>query len=217
MEVTAKMTSELRTKTGAGMMDCKNALVAAAGDMEKAVDWLRQKGLATAQKKSARVASQGTVHAYIHAGGKIGVLLEVNCETDFAARSDRFQELVHDIAMHIAASAPQYVRRDEVSKDHLEREREVYRAQAKEQGKPDKIIDKIVDGKVEKFFADVCLLEQPFVKDPDKTIEELVKEQIGTIGENISVRRFVRFQLGEGLAKRETDLAAEVAAMVGKA
>ena len=217
MEVTAKMTSELRTKTGAGMMDCKQALQATEGDVEKAIDWLRQKGLASAQKKSARVASMGAVHAYIHAGGKIGVLLEVNCETDFVARTDGFQELVHDVAMHIAAANPQYVRRDEVSKDHLEREREVYRAQAKEQGKPDKILDKIVDGKVEKFFADVCLLEQPFVKDPDKTIEELVKEKIGTIGENISVRRFVRYQLGEGLAKKETDLAAEVAAMVGKA
>jgi len=217
MEVTAKMTSELRTKTGAGMMDCKQALQATEGDVEKAIDWLRQKGLASAQKKSARAASMGAVHSYIHAGGKIGVLLEVNCETDFVARTDGFQELVHDIAMHIAAAAPQYVRRDEVSKDHLEREREVYRAQAKEQGKPDKILDKIVDGKVEKFFADVCLLEQPFVKDPDKTIEELVKEKIGTIGENISVRRFVRYQLGEGLAKKETDLAAEVAAMVGKA
>jgi len=217
MEVTAKMTSELRTKTGAGMMDCKNALVATEGDVEKAVDWLRQKGLASAQKKSARAASMGVVHSYIHAGGKIGVLLEVNCETDFVARTDGFLALVHDIAMHIAAAAPQCVRRDEVSKDHLEREREVYRAQAKEQGKPDKILDKIVDGKVEKYFADVCLLEQPFVKDPDKTIEELVKEKIGTIGENISVRRFVRFQLGEGLAKKETDLAAEVAAMVGKA
>jgi len=217
MAVTAKQVKELREKTGAGMMDCKQALTETEGDLEKAVDYLRQKGLAQAQKKSSRVTSQGVIDSYIHAGGKIGVLLEVNCETDFVARTDEFLSLVHDVAMQIAASAPRCVRRDEVTKEDLEREREIYTAQAKEQGKPEKIIEKIVDGKMEKYYAENCLLEQPFVKDTDKTVEDLVKEKIASIGENLVVRRFVRFQLGEGLEKRSEDFASEVAALVGKA
>lgn len=217
MAISAQQVKELRTKTGAGMMDCKMALTETEGDFEKAIDFLRQKGLASAAKKSARVTSQGLVHSYIHAGGKIGVLVEINCETDFVARTDDFQQLVHDVAMHIAATAPTYVRRDEVTPEHLAREREIYLAQAKEQGKPDKIIDKIVEGKLEKFFAEACLVEQPFVKDTDKTIEDLVKDMIASIGENISIRRFQRFQLGEGLEQRHDDLASDVAALTGRA
>jgi elongation factor Ts len=217
MAVTAAQVKELREKTGAGMMDCKAALAESGGDLEKALDWLRQKGLANAQKKSSRTASMGLVESYIHMGGKIGVLLEVNCETDFVARTDDFKQLVHDIAMQIAAASPRFVRRDEVTKEDLEREREIYRAQCIEQGKPEKIIDKIVEGKLEKFYAEFCLMEQPWVKDPDKSIEDLVKDKIASIGENINVRRFARFQLGEGLAKKGGDFAAEVAAMVGQA
>ena len=216
-EISAKMVKELREQTGAGMMDCKRALQETEGDLEKAVDWLREKGIASASKKSGRIATEGLVHAYIHGGGRIGVLVEVNCETDFAARNERFQELAKDIAMHIAATAPLAVRREEIPSSVIQKEREIYMAQARESGKPEKILDKIVDGKVEKFYKDNVLLEQPFVKDPDKSVEEVIKEAIATIGENITVRRFTRYHLGEGLEKRQDDFAAEVAKAAGLA
>ncbi|KAF0215691.1 MAG: elongation factor [Geobacteraceae bacterium] len=215
MSITAEQVNELRKATGAGLMDCKKALTETGGDQEKAVDYLRKKGLAAAAKKSGRVASEGLVGSYIHAGGKIGVLVEINCETDFVAKNENFQAFVKDIAMHIAAASPQAVRREEVPADIIEREKEIYRAKAKETGKPDNIIEKIVEGQVNKFYADICLLEQPFVKDPDKTVQTYLNETIAAIGENISVRRFCRFVLGEGIAKKESDFAAEVAAAAG--
>ncbi len=216
VSITAAQVNELRKATGAGLMDCKKALQETGGDQEKAVDYLRKKGLAAASKKSGRVASEGAVGSYIHAGGKIGVLVEVNCETDFVAKNENFQAFVKDVAMHIAAAAPQYVRREEVAADALEREKDIYRAKARESGKPDNIIEKIIEGQVNKFYADICLLEQPFVKDPDKTVQTFLNETIATIGENMSIRRFSRFVLGEGLEKKESDFAAEVAAAVGK-
>jgi elongation factor Ts len=212
MQVSAQMVKELRERTGAGMMDCKSALAEVAGDLEKAVDVLRKKGLAAAAKKAGRIASEGLVGAYIHAGGKLGVLVEINSETDFVARTDEFQELVKDIAMHIAAAEPRFVRREEVDADLLERERAIYRDQAAATGKPANVIEKIVEGKLEKFFAESCLLEQPFVKNPDQTIGQLVQDRVAKIGENIQVRRFSRFKLGEGIEKKSGDLAAEVAA-----
>jgi elongation factor Ts len=212
MQVTAQLVKELRDRTGAGMMDCKSALAEAAGDLEKAVDVLRKKGLAAAAKKAGRIAADGMVASYIHAGGKLGVLLEVNSETDFVARTDEFQELVKDLAMHVAAAEPRYVRREEVPADLLERERAIFRDQAAASGKPANVVERIVEGKLEKFYADVCLLEQPFVKNPDQTVGQLVQERVAKIGENIQVRRFARFKLGEGLEKRSGDLAAEVAA-----
>ncbi len=215
MSITAAQVNELRKVTGAGMMDCKKALTETAGDMEKAIDYLRKKGLAAASKKAGRVASEGIVGSYIHAGGKIGVLVEVNCETDFVAKNETFQAFVKDVAMHIAASAPHCVRREEVSEAMIEREKEIYRAKAKESGKPDNIIEKIIEGQINKFYGDICLLEQPYVKDPDKTVQTYLNETIAAIGENISVRRFARFVLGEGLAKKESDFAAEVAAAAG--
>jgi elongation factor Ts len=196
-------------------MDCKKALAETGGDHEKAIDYLRKKGLAAASKKAGRVASEGVVGSYIHAGGKIGVLVEVNCETDFVAKNEAFQGFVKDVAMHIAAAAPQFVRREEVSAELLEREKDIYRAKAKETGKPDNIIEKIVEGQVNKFYGDICLMEQAFVKDPDKTIQTYLSETIASIGENMSIRRFARFVLGEGLAKKESDFAAEVAAVAG--
>jgi len=213
--ISAAQVSELRKVTGAGLMDCKKALAETGGDQEKAIDYLRKKGLAAASKKAGRVASEGVVGSYIHAGGKIGVLVEVNCETDFVAKNEAFQVFVKDVAMHIAAAAPQFVRREEVPGDLLEREKEIYRAKAKETGKPDNIIEKIVEGQVGKFYGDICLLEQAFVKDPDKTIQTYLNETIASIGENMSIRRFSRFVLGEGLAKKESDFAAEVAAAAG--
>ena len=215
MTITAAQVSELRKVTGAGLMDCKKALAETGGDQEKAVDYLRTKGLAAASKKAGRAATEGTVGSYIHAGGKIGVLVEVNCETDFVAKNEAFQNFVKDVAMHIAAAAPQFVRREEVSAELLEREKEIYRAKAKETGKPDNIIEKIVEGQISKFYGEICLLEQTFVKDTDKTIQTYLNETISTIGENISIRRFARYVLGEGLAKKESDFAAEVAAAVG--
>lgn len=215
MSITAAQVNELRKVTGAGLMDCKKALTETGGDQEKAVDYLRKKGLAAASKKAGRVATEGLVGSYIHAGGKIGVLVEVNCETDFVAKNENFQVFVKDIAMHIAAAAPQYVRREEVSADALEREKEIYRAKARETGKPENIIEKIIEGQVNKFYADICLLEQSYVKDPDKTVQTYLNETIAAIGENISIRRFARFVLGEGLAKKESDFAAEVAAAAG--
>jgi len=215
MSVTAAQVSELRKVTGAGLMDCKRALTETGGDQEKAIDYLRTKGLAAASKKSGRVATEGAVGSYIHAGGKIGVLVEVNCETDFVAKNERFQSFVRDIGMHIAAANPLYVRREEVPVELLDREKEIYRAKAKESGKPDAIIEKIIDGQINKFYADICLLEQPYVKDPDKTVQIFLNETISAIGENMSIRRFAKFVLGEGLAKKECDFAAEVAAAVG--
>lgn len=214
-EITAQMVKELREKTGAGMMDCKKALAENGGDFEKATDWLRKKGISSAAKKSTRAATEGTVEAYIHMGGKIGVLLEVNSETDFAARNDRFKSLVKDIAMHIAAAAPVCVRREEMDPSLLEREKDVLRGQLKEQGKPEAMWDKILTGKVDKFYKDSCLLEQPFVKNPDKTVQDIVNDAVAVIGENLVVRRFSRFVLGEGLEKKESDFAAEVAAQAG--
>jgi elongation factor Ts len=215
MSVTPQMVKELRERTGAGMMDCKNALSETKGDMEQAIDLLRKKGLASAAKKAGRIAAEGVVGSYIHGGGKIGVLVEVNCETDFVARTDKFQELVKDIAMHIAAADPRFVRREEVTEDVLARERAVQREKTLAEGKPEKVVDKIVEGRMEKFFAEQVLLEQPFVKDPDKTVGQLVTEAVAKIGENIQVRRFSRFKLGEGIEKRSNDFAAEVAAQVG--
>ena len=215
MSVTPQMVKELRERTGAGMMDCKNALLETKGDMEQAIDTLRKKGLASAAKKAGRVTAEGAVSSYIHAGGKIGVLVEVNCETDFVARTDQFQELVRDVAMHIAATDPRFIRREEVTEDVLSRERDIIRERTLAEGKPEKVVDKIVDGRMEKFFAESVLLEQPFVKDPDKTVGELIAERIGKIGENIQVRRFARFKLGEGIEKKSVDFAAEVAAQAG--
>ena len=201
MEVSASMVKELREKTGAGMMDCKKALAETAGDFQKALDYLRQKGLATAAKRAGRVASEGRVGSYIHAGGKIGVMVEVNCETDFVAKTDDFQAFAKDVAMHIAASNPSYVRREEVTAEVLEREKEIYRAQARDAKKPEKVMEKIVEGKLEKFYSEVCLLEQAFVKDPDITIQDLLNGLIGKLGEKIEIRRFTRYQVGEGIAK----------------
>ena len=195
--VTQEMVKDLREKTGAGIMDCKRALSEAGGDMDKALDVLRQKGLAIAAKKAARETKEGLISSYIHAGGRIGVLVEVNCETDFVARNPEFQELVKDITMQIAWSNPPYLRREEVPPSVLEKEREIYRAQARETGKPEHVIEKIVDGKIEKFLNDSCLLEQPFIKDSSVTLNDLIRQKIAKTGENISVKRFVRYQLGE--------------------
>ena len=198
------------------MMDCKKALEEAKGDMEQAIVVLRKKGLASAQKKSARAAAEGMIGHYIHAGGKLGVLVEVNCETDFAARSVDFQTLVKDIAMHIAAQNPLYVRREDVPAEELQREKDIYKEQARGSGKPEHIIDKIAEGKLESYYQMVCLYDQAFVKDPAQTVEQLINGLIGKIGENIRVRRFVRFKTGEGLEKRSTDLAAEVQAALNQ-
>lgn len=214
MKITAQMVKELRERTGAPMMQCKTALQEVDGSIEEAIKVLRKKGLAAAAKKAGRVAAEGAVSSYIHAGGKIGVLVEVNCETDFVARTDDFQALVKDIAMHIAASEPRFVRREEVTDDVLQREREVYSAQVLAQGKPANLVDRIVDGKMGKFYAETVLLEQPFVKNPDVTVGELITERIAKIGENIQVRRFVRYKLGEGIEKKdEPSFAEEVAAL----
>jgi len=196
-EVSAAQVRELREKTGAGIMDCKRALAEGNGDLEKAFVYLREKGLAAAAKKSARAASDGVVGSYIHAGGKIGVLIEVNCETDFVARTPEFQALVKDLAMQVAAANPRYVRREDVTPATVEAERNIYQAQASGSGKPAAVVERIVDGKLERFFTDVCLLEQPFIKDPQRTVKDLLTEAVARIGENLVVRRFARFQLGE--------------------
>jgi elongation factor Ts len=195
--ITSELVKVLRDKTLAGMMDCKEALQAADGDMEKAVEYLRKKGLATAQKRSGRATSQGQIGSYIHGGGKIGVMVEVNCETDFVGRTEQFGELVHNIAMHIAAANPVCVRREEMPAHLLEKEKEIYRAQAVETGKPEKVIEKIVEGKIEKYFKESCLMEQAYVKNPDISITDLLNDKVAQIGENITVRRFTRYQLGE--------------------
>ena len=212
MEISAKLVKDLREKTGAGMMDCKNALVEAKGDLDQAIIVLRKKGLASAQKKATRIAAEGMIGHYIHAGGKLGVLVEVNSETDFAARSDDFQALVKDIAMHIAAQNPLYVRREDVPAEVLEKEKEIYKDQARASGKPANIVDKIAEGKLESYYEMACLYDQKFVKDPNITVKELINNLVSRIGENIQVRRFARFKTGEGLEKRSTDFGGDVAA-----
>jgi len=207
------MVKDLRVKTGAGILDCKKALTETSGDFDKAVDWLRTKGMAIAAKKAGRVATQGSVHAYIHAGGKLGVLLEVNCETDFVARGDDFLSFLQDVAMHVAASGTLWVRRDDAPEDQVEREKAIFKQQAIDSGKPENIAEKMVAGKLEKFFKESCLLEQPFVKDEDKTIEQLQTEFVARCGENIQIRRFTRWVLGEGLEARADDFADEVRRM----
>ncbi|MEW6697904.1 MAG: translation elongation factor Ts [Bacillota bacterium] len=213
-EISASMVKELRERTGAGMMDCKKALAEVAGDMEKAIEFLREKGLAAAAKKAGRIAAEGIVESYIHGGGRIGVLVEINCETDFVAKNEDFRGLAKDIAMQIAAAKPEYVRREEVPADAIEKEREILRAQALNEGKPEKIVDKMVEGRIEKYYKEVCLLEQPFIKDSDKTVQQVINEIIAKIGEKIDVRRFTRYEMGEGLQKRQDDFAAEVAAQI---
>lgn len=213
--ITADMVKQLRERTGAGMMDCKKALNETNGDMNKAIEFLREKGLAAAAKKSGRIAAEGLVEAYIHGDGRIGVLVEVNIETDFAARNDEFKSFVKDIAMQIAASKPEYIKRDEVPAHVIEKEKEILRAQALNEGKPEKIVDKMVEGRIEKFYKEVCLLDQPFIKDPDRTIQQMLTEKIATIGENINIRRFVRFERGEGIAKKEENFAEEVMKQIG--
>jgi elongation factor Ts len=201
MEVLATLVRELREKTGAGIMDCKRALAETGGDLDNAVNYLRQKGLAAAAKKADRVAADGAVGAYVHPGGKIGVLVEINCETDFVARTTEFQALVKDIAMQIAAANPRYVRRQDVSADEIEEERGIYRRQALESGKPEKVVEKIVEGKMERFYSEVCLLEQAFIKDPDHKVADIVNDVVARLKEKIEVRRFVRYQLGEGVQR----------------
>ncbi|MBK7671911.1 MAG: translation elongation factor Ts [bacterium] len=196
MEINAKLVKELREATGCGMMDCKKALAECEGDMEKAGEYLRKKGIASASKKEGRATSQGIVGSYIHMGGKVGVLVEVACETDFVARTEAFQEFVHNVAMHIAAARPVAVSRDEVDGTLVEKEKEIYAAQMREQGKPEAMIDKIVVGKVDKYYSDVALLEQKYVKDPDMTIEDYLKSVIGALGENMAIKRFARFEIG---------------------
>jgi elongation factor Ts len=211
------MIKDLRERTGAGMSDCKKALTEVSGDMEKAIDYLRAKGLAKAAKKAGREATEGLVVSYIHGGGRIGVLVEINCETDFVARNEDFQNFTKDVALQIAAMNPQFVRKDEVSADVIERERGVLLAKAKESGKPEPVVQKMVEGQISKWMKEICLLDQAFVKDPDKTIDQVQQELISRIGENIKVRRFVRFELGEGLEKKKEDFATEVAKQAGLA
>jgi len=214
MAVSASAVKELREKTGAGMLDCKKALEEANGDITKAVELLREKGLAAAANKAGRVATEGVVESYIHGGGRIGVLVEINCETDFVGKTDQFKEFARDIAMHIAASSPRYVAREEVPAEEIEKEKEILKAQALNEGKPEKIVEKMVEGRISKYFEEFCLLEQPFIKDPDKTVATLLKEKISTIGENISIRRFVRYELGEGMEKKVDNFVEEVMAQV---
>jgi elongation factor Ts len=216
-EVTAALIKDLRERTGAGMSDCKKALVEVSGDMDKAIDYLRTKGLAKAAKKAGREATEGVVTSYIHGGGRIGVLVEINCETDFVARNEDFVGFTRDVALQIAAMNPQCVRKEELGGDVLAKEREVLLAKAKESGKPEPVVQKMVDGQVSKWLKEITLLDQPFVKNPDKTIEQLQQELIAKIGENIKIRRFVRFELGEGLEKKQGDFAAEVAEAAGLA
>ena len=212
--ITAGMVKELRERTGVGMMDCKNALVEAGGDMEKAIELLRTKGLAQAAKKASRLASEGLVSSYIHMGGRIGVLIEVNCETDFVAKTEEFKSFCHDLAMQIAASKPEYVKREDVPQETIEAEKRILRQQALNEGKPEKIVDKMVEGRIEKYYKENCLLEQPFIKDTDKTVQDLLNDKIMKWGENITVRRFVRYEVGEGLAKKEQNFVDEVMSQI---
>ncbi|RMF95772.1 MAG: translation elongation factor Ts [Candidatus Schekmanbacteria bacterium] len=197
MSISAESVKSLREKTGAGILDCKEALQSTNGDFEKAIEYLRKKGIAAAQKRSSRATSAGSIGSYIHAGGKIGVLIEVNCETDFVAKTDDFQELVKNLSMQVAAANPKYVSRDDVPQEEIEREKEIYISQAKDSGKPEKVLEKIAAGKLEKFYESVCLMEQSYIKDADKSVKDLVDSVIAKVGENITVKRFVRFQLGE--------------------
>ena len=213
--ITAEMVRELRERTGAGMMDCKKALNESNGDMNKAIEFLREKGLAAAAKKSGRIAAEGIVDAYIHGDGRIGVLLEVNIETDFAAKNEEFKSFVRDVAMQIAAAKPEYIRREEVPAELVEKEKEILKSQALNEGKPEKIVEKMVEGRIDKFYKEICLLEQSFIKDPDKTIQQLLTERIATIGENINIRRFARFEKGEGIEKKEENFAEEVMKQIG--
>ena len=214
MEITAQLVKKLREETGAGMMDAKKALVAVDGDFDKAIDYLREKGLAAAAKKADRIAAEGVVTSYIHGGGRIGVLVEINCETDFVAKTEAFQDLAKDVAMQIAATNPAYLCREEVPADVVEHEKEVLRQQALNEGKPEAIVEKMLVGRLEKFYKEHCLLEQAFIKDGDKSIEQVITENIAKIGEKISVRRYTRYQLGEGIEKRQDDFVAEVMASV---
>ncbi|HLE62125.1 MAG TPA: translation elongation factor Ts [Pyrinomonadaceae bacterium] len=218
-EITAVAVKQLREKTGAGMMECKNALVEAEGNEERAIEILRKRGLASARKREGRIASEGIVGSYIHMGGKVGVLVEVNCETDFVARGEEFQQLVKDIAMHIAAAEPRFVSREEVTESALEKEREIARAQAKNDpknaNKPDQVIDKIVEGRLNKYYEETVLMDQPFVKDPAKTVGELVTEKVAKTGERITIRRFTRYKMGEGIERRSDDFGGEVASLLG--
>lgn len=218
-EITAAAVKQLREKTGAGMMECKNALVEAGGNEERAVEILRERGLASAKKREGRIAAEGTVGSYIHMGGKVGVLVELNCETDFVARGEEFQLLVKDIAMHIAAAEPRYVSRDEVPASVLDKEREIATAQAKNDpknaNKPEQVIDRIVEGRLNKFYEETVLVDQPFVKAPEKTVGELVTEKVSKTGERIAIRRFTRYKMGEGIERRGDDFGGEVAAMLG--
>lgn len=210
MAISTQDVVKLREKTGAGMMDCKNALTECNGDIDKAMDYLREKGISKAAKKADRIAAEGVVESYIHMGGKIGVLVEINCETDFAAKSDKFKTLCKDIAMHIAAANPKYITKEEVPADVLKAEEDILKVQAMNEGKPEAVAQKIVAGRIEKFYKEICLLEQEFVKDSDKTVREVLNEAVLTIGEKISIRRFVRYEMGEGLEKRHEDFAEEV-------
>ena len=218
-EITAAAVKQLREKTGAGMMECKNALIEAGGNEEQAIDILRKRGLASAKKREGRIAAEGIVGSYIHMGGKVGVLVELNCETDFVARGDEFQQLVKDIAMHVAAAEPRYVSREEVPAGVLDKEREIAKEQArndpKNANKPEQVIDKIVEGRINKFYEEAVLVDQPFVKDPAKTVGELVTEKAAKTGERIAVRRFTRYKMGEGLDRRPDDFGGEVASLVG--
>ncbi|MBQ4073573.1 MAG: translation elongation factor Ts [Clostridia bacterium] len=214
--ITAAMVKELRERTQAGMMDCKKALNETEGDMEKAIAYLREKGLAAAAKKAGRVAAEGAVESYIHMGGKIGVLVEVNCETDFVAKTETFKSLCHDVALQIAAANPLYISKEDVPAAALEKEKEILRAQALNEGKPEKIVDRMVEGRISKYYSENCLLEQAFVKNPDITVGTLVNEATLASGEKISIRRFVRYECGEGIEKKESNLAAEIAEMTRK-
>ena len=215
MAISAQLIKELREKTGAGMMDCKKVLVETDGDIDKAIDLLREKGLASAEKKASRIASEGLVASYIHSG-RIGVLVEVNSETDFVAKTDEFKDFVKDIAMQVAASNPEYLCEEDVPQEAIDKEKEVLIQQALNEGKPQNIAEKMVEGRMHKFFERVCLLDQPFIKDPSITVNDLLKDKIAKIGENIKIRRFVRYEVGEGLEKREEDFAAEVAKQMGQ-
>lgn len=215
MAITAESVKQLRERTGAGMMDCKKALTETDGDMDKAIEYLREKGLAAAAKKAGRIAAEGIVDAYIHGDGRIGVLVEVNIETDFAAKNEEFKAFVKDIALQIAAAKPEFVRKEEVPSEVVEKEKEILKAQALNEGKPEKIIEKMVEGRIEKFYKEICLLEQPYIKDPDKTVQQLLTEKVAKIGENINIRRFVRFERGEGIEKKEENFAEEVMKQIG--
>lgn len=216
MAISAKDVKDLREKTGAGMMDCKKALTETNGDFEAAVTWLREKGMASASKRAGKTASEGAVDSYVHMGGKIGVLVEINCETDFVARGDEFQQLCKDVCLQICSAAPRWIRREDVPQDVIDAEMDIYRTQARETGKPENVLDKIASGKLTKFYEENCLLEQNFVKESKTTVEEMIKALSGKVGEKIEVRRFERFQLGEGIEKEEVDFAEEVAAAVAE-